>query len=69
LSVVRRKEVVDALPSGLRYYRLRQVDLDGHESFSPVLAVQAAPPSSTLVAYPSPATDIKAERTHRFVKY
>jgi hypothetical protein len=53
-----RYQFVDATPGGLRYYRLRQVDFDGQESFSSVIAVQAAPRSIALDAYPSPATDI-----------
>jgi hypothetical protein len=54
----RRYQFVDATPGELRYYRLRQVDLDGRESFSPVVAVQPEPRSARLAAYPSPATGI-----------
>ena len=39
---------------GLRYYRLRQLDLDGAESFSPVRAVRFGPSASTLTAVPNP---------------
>jgi hypothetical protein len=52
-----RYQFVDATPGGLCYYRLRQVDRNGQQSFSPVIAVQAAPRSAALAAYPSPATD------------
>ena len=48
-------QFVDATPGGLRYYRLRQIDMDGNESFSPVVAVQAE--LTALVAYPSVATE------------
>jgi hypothetical protein len=48
-------QYVDATPGGLRYYRLRQVDTDGKESFSPVVAVKAE--LTALVAYPSIATE------------
>ncbi len=50
-------QFVDAMPSGLNYYRLRQVDLNGEETFSPVVAVKASQTSTGLVAYPSPATE------------
>ncbi len=39
------------------YYRLRQLDLDGTETFSPVVAVQGEALTARLSAYPSPATD------------
>lgn len=48
-------QYTDATPGGLRYYRLRQVDTDGKESFSPVVAVKAE--LTALVAYPSVATE------------
>jgi hypothetical protein len=35
------------------YYRLRQVDVDGSETFGPVVAVEATAPTSGLVVYPS----------------
>ncbi|MDO7883728.1 hypothetical protein [Hymenobacter cheonanensis] len=45
----------DARPlAGTRYYRLRQLDLDGREAFSPVVSVAAA--ATGLAAYPNPAT-------------
>lgn len=47
-----------ALPPGatLLYYRLRQVDLDGHASYSPVRPVALAPVTvPQLLAYPNPA--------------
>lgn len=43
-----------AAPGALGYYRLRQVDLDGTETFGSVLAVQGMPLANRLVAYPSP---------------
>ena len=46
----------DARPlAGRSYYRLRQVDLDGRVSFSPVLAVRMDNPP--LLAYPNPVAD------------
>ena len=50
-------QFVDCTPGGLRYYRLRQVDVDGKESFSPVVAVEASHSGSGLAAYPSLATE------------
>jgi len=46
-----------AAPGVRSYYRLRQLDLDGTATFSPVVAVQRAALATRLVAYPSPATD------------
>lgn len=43
------------LLAGTRYYRLRQIDLDGTTAYSPVVAVRATE-AATVVAYPNPAT-------------
>ncbi len=48
-------QFVDAASAGLHYYRLRQVDMDGAESFSPVVTVDAGLMAS-LTAYPTLAT-------------
>jgi hypothetical protein len=48
-------QFVDAHATGLHYYRLRQVDADGTESFSPVATVNAGLLAS-LTAYPTFAT-------------
>lgn len=45
---------VDAQPLALGYYRLRQVDMDGTTSYSPLIAVTAAP-ALALEAYPNPS--------------
>lgn len=49
-------QFMDHAPDGaaLRYYRLRQVDTDGHQTFSAVVAVAPTPTPPALVAYPSP---------------
>jgi hypothetical protein len=50
---------IEAGKSGVRYYRLRQVDLDGKQSFSPVKAVSFATAAAGAVAiniYPNPST-------------
>lgn len=46
----------EAAPAARRYYRLRQLDLDGAATYSPVVAVQAGALASRLLAYPSPTT-------------
>ncbi|QKG53779.1 T9SS type A sorting domain-containing protein [Hymenobacter sp. BRD67] len=50
----------EANKSGVRYYRLRQVDLDGTESFSPVRVVSfssaVAEGVAALSIYPNPST-------------
>jgi len=50
----------EAGKTGVRYYRLRQVDIDGQYSFSPTRAVSFAGATNTSVAslnsYPSPFT-------------
>jgi len=48
-------QFADAAPTGLHYYRLRQVDLDGTERFSPVATVDAGLLAG-LTAYPTLAT-------------
>ena len=47
----------DATPAATSYYRLRQVDLDGTTSFSPVVTVKKAAWSQPLSVYPNPATE------------
>lgn len=49
-------QFVDAASVGLHYYRLRQVDADGKESFSPVVAVDGGALATVLTAYPTLAT-------------
>ncbi|SDY43999.1 T9SS type A sorting domain-containing protein [Hymenobacter psychrophilus] len=44
------------LPAGLLYYRLRQVDLDGTETYSAVAAVTRRGGAGQLVFYPNPAS-------------
>jgi hypothetical protein len=46
----------EAAPAARHYYRLRQVDLDGTATYSPVVAVQAGELAPRLLAYPSPTT-------------
>lgn len=51
----RSYQFTDATPGALNYYRLRQVDTDGHACYSATVAVQALA-APTLAAYPCPAT-------------
>jgi hypothetical protein len=44
-------------PACRLYYRLRQVDTDGTESFSPVVTLAATTAATTLTLYPNPAHD------------
>jgi hypothetical protein len=53
-SQARNYQFTDATAVGTNYYRLRQVDASGTESFSPVVVVVAT--KTALSAYPSPAT-------------
>ena len=49
------------------YYRLRQVDLDGQQAFSPVVAVavgKATAALPTLALYPNPTLDAQAVTIH-----
>jgi fibronectin-binding autotransporter adhesin len=58
-SVVRHEyAALDATPlAGLSYYRLRQVDQDGQQAYSPLVTVrfEGATATPSLVAYPNPA--------------
>jgi hypothetical protein len=50
-------EAVDANPyEGITYYRLKQVDLDGHWVYSPLVSVRLSTAFSYMV-YPNPAMD------------
>jgi len=50
----RQYQARDARPlAGTRYYRLRQLDLDGTAAYSPVVSVSAT--ATGLAAYPNPA--------------
>jgi hypothetical protein len=44
-----------AAPATTTYYRLQQRDADGTSTYSPVVAVAAAPVAATLLAWPQPA--------------
>ncbi len=44
-------------PACRLYYRLRQVDTDGTENFSPVVTLAATADATTLMLYPNPAHD------------
>jgi hypothetical protein len=50
-------QFVDAHATGLHYYRLRQVDASGAETFSPVVTVDAGL-LARLTAYPTLATNV-----------
>ncbi len=49
---------VDSLPvPGQNEYRLRQVDLDGKYTYSPIRTVDLAPAGTDISVYPNPTTD------------
>lgn len=54
----RQYQFADIAAQGLCYYRLRQVDQDGKETFSPVVAVRARAAEGPLAVYPNPAIDV-----------
>ena len=57
ISTPRQYANLDARPlAGTRYYRLRQLDLDGRLDYSAVVAVTAT--AAELAAYPNPAAGL-----------
>lgn len=53
-----RYEAADGRPlPGFNYYRLRQVDLDGVETFSPIAQVQAGAEAARMLVFPNPVRD------------
>ena len=46
------------------YYRLRQVDRDGRQEFSPLITVAVGKPAPALEVYPNPAADAQAVAVH-----
>lgn len=44
--------------SGTRYYRLKQIDLDGTTSLSPIRAIVLDGDNGTVAAYPNPFNDV-----------
>lgn len=47
----------DETPLSMAYYRLRSVDYDGSEGFSPILLLERADEGVAIQAYPNPAGD------------
>ena len=47
----------DETPLSIAYYRLRSVDYDGSEGFSPILMLERANDGIVIQAYPNPAGD------------
>ncbi len=45
-------------PSGLQYYRLRQVNMDGTDAFSEIIAILTTGHTETFALYPNPTADI-----------
>jgi hypothetical protein len=57
-------ESVTTIGKTTLYYRLRQVDINGHESFSPVAAVSIGKQSKTLEMYPNPTAGMVQVQVH-----
>ncbi|MFK7806386.1 MAG: choice-of-anchor B family protein [Saprospiraceae bacterium] len=47
----------DVLPGQVYYYRLRQIDLDGSDEFSPIASARLAGDNAALQIFPNPATE------------
>jgi len=43
---------------GISYYRLKQTDIDGKESYSPIVSVKNTEESSGISVYPNPASNL-----------
>lgn len=65
-AAVRQYEYRDTEPekTRLRYYRLRQVDLDGTAQYSPIVAIAFKPQAAalTLAAFPNPLSNAQTLR-------
>jgi hypothetical protein len=58
-NTLRKYQFLDDAPlQGVNYYRLRQVDFNGAESFSAVVAVNSQVKNKAVAAYPNPAKDV-----------
>ncbi len=44
--------------SGISYYRLMQTDIDGKQSFSPIISINLGNKEADITVYPNPATSI-----------
>jgi hypothetical protein len=55
-SITQHYSATDPQPyKGISYYRLKQTDIDGKESYSPIVSVKLTEESSGISVYPNPA--------------
>jgi len=58
-SIVNDYQFLDSMPlSGNNYYRLQQVDKDGHSTYSPIIVLGSHGGAGALMLYPNPATTV-----------
>jgi Secretion system C-terminal sorting domain len=58
-TMARNYTSVDSSPDGgITYYQLIQTDLDGHETYSNVIAVNTTSGATSLTVYPNPASSV-----------
>jgi hypothetical protein len=55
-------EVDDQPFNGISFYRLKQTDIDGKESISPVVSVKRPEEITTILVYPNPASNLLTVR-------
>ena len=55
--------------TGTSYYRLKQTDIDGKESYSPIVSVKNTEEISGISVYPNPASNQLIIRFPSFGKY
>lgn len=69
-SVTQFYSAIDQQPfNGTSYYRLKQNDIDGKESFSPIVSVKHAEEISSISVYPNPASKQLTVRFQTFGNY
>ena len=50
--------MIPLLISGISYYRLMQTDIDGKQSFSPIISINLGNKNADITVYPNPATSL-----------
>jgi hypothetical protein len=58
-SITENYTAFDPTPySGISYYRLMQTDIDGEQSFSPIISIDLGNKNADITVYPNPATSL-----------
>ncbi len=69
-SVTQFYSAIDQQPfTGTSFYRLKQTDIDGKESFSPIVSVKRTEEGSSISVYPNPASNQLTVRFQSFGNY